>query len=115
MLGPDPMPSVQGIWSYSELLLAEMDTQVKAKALATAAAEKPAVETHGKRETSTANCRYFGSDEGCRLGKRVQEKGGGKGQPAKLAVKAATHEPSDGSGGRRSEWFGWSSWIKRWS
>ena len=136
MLGLDTTPSVKGIWSYSELLLAEMDTArlmntetAKVKAMATGVTvEKPGAEIHAKKEASTVVCRYFGSEQGCRLGKGCKwnhdwdsivdrnarcwicgskqhrraecpVKGGGKGQPAKPAVKAATHEPRDGSGG----------------
>ena len=136
-LGLDTTPTVQSIWSYSELLLAEMDTArlmtvetAKVKAMATGTvAKRPAPDyAKKKKETSTAVCRYFGSEHGCRLGKGCKwshdwesvgdrnarcwicgskqhrrpegpVKGGGKGQPAKPAVKAAVHEPRDGSGG----------------
>ena len=134
-LGLDTTPTVQGIWNYSELLLAEMDTArlmavepARVKAMATGTvADRPAPD-HAKKEMGTAVCRYFGSEHGCRLGKGCKwnhdwetvgdrnarcwicgskqhrrpdcpVKGGGKGQPAKPDVKAAVHEPRDGSGG----------------
>ena len=134
-LGLDTTPTVQGIWNYSELLLAEMDTArlmavepARVKAMATGTiADRPAPD-HAKKEMGTAVCRYFGSEHGCRLGKGCKwnhdwetvgdrnarcwicgskqhrrpdcpVKGGGKGQPAKPVVKAAVHEPRDGSGG----------------
>ena len=42
----------------------------RVKAMVTGAtAEKPAAEAHAKRETGTVVCRYFGSEQACRLGK----------------------------------------------
>ena len=77
LLGLDTTPSVQGIWSYSELL-AEMDTArlmnsepaLVAGTTVGTAAGRPSGEASGpKKEGNGAVCRYFSSEHGCRLGK----------------------------------------------
>ena len=78
-LGLDTAPTSLGIWSYSELLLAEMDTAklmtsegvvAKVKAMS-GGNEHAGSHQHGagsaKKEVN--NCRYFISENGCRAGR----------------------------------------------
>ena len=72
----DARPDESSVWSYSECLLAELEslrlvhgasTMSNSGAISTTT---PAVKTLGTRSTTTIACKFWGSDTGCRQGKR---------------------------------------------
>ena len=72
----DARPEESSVWSYSECLLAELESlRLVHGASATSnsgaiSTTTPAVKTLGTRSTTTSACKFWGSDTGCRQGKR---------------------------------------------
>ena len=71
----DARPDESSVWSYSECLLAELEslrlvhgasTMSNGGAISTTT---PAVKTLGTRSTTTAACKFWGSEAGCKQGK----------------------------------------------
>ena len=71
----DARPEESSVWSYSECLLAELEslrlvhgaTGVSNNAISTTT---PALKMLGTRSSTTTACKFWGSDTGCRQGKR---------------------------------------------
>ena len=74
MLEVDSKPTMVAVWSFSECLLAELESLMlvsgsEAGTKETSASTTPAVKMmHGS--PSTTACKFWGSEGGCRLGKR---------------------------------------------
>ena len=60
----DARPEESSVWNYSECLLAELES------LRLVHGTTPAVKMLGTRSTTTPACKFWGSDTGCRQGKR---------------------------------------------
>ena len=72
----DARPEESSVWSYSECLLAELESlRLLQGSTATSnsgstATTTPAVKMLGTKSSTTSACKFWGSDTGCRQGKR---------------------------------------------
>ena len=71
----DARPDESSVWSYSECLLAELESLRLVHGASTMSnngaitTTTPAVKTLGTRPTTTAACKFWGSEAGCKQGK----------------------------------------------
>ena len=72
----DARPEESSVWNYSECLLAELESLRLVHGTSatanngTSSTTTPAVKMLGTRSTTTPACKFWGSDTGCRQGKR---------------------------------------------
>ena len=72
----DARPEESSVWSYSECLLAELESlrllqgSTATSKSGTTATTTPAVKMLGTKSSTTSACKFWGSDTGCRQGKR---------------------------------------------
>ena len=72
----DARPEESSVWNYSECLLAELESLRLVHGTSatanngTSSTTTPAVKMLGTRSTTTSACKFWGSDTGCRQGKR---------------------------------------------
>ena len=72
MLEVDSKPSLPAVWSFSECLLAELDSLLLVDSTAETGKEQSTSKTPAVKmvQGPTTRCRFWGSDGGCRLGKK---------------------------------------------
>ena len=72
----DARPEESSVWSYSECLLAELESlrllqgSTATSKSGSTATTTPAVKMLGTKSSTTSACKFWGSDTGCRQGKR---------------------------------------------